>query len=271
MNARLFWGLLSMEVRKVLSYRANFWTNSVLGFIVQLGAVYYLWRAMFLESGRNEIGGMTFPQMISYYLTVLLLGRIVRGIDFGAAGLSDEIYSGSLTRYLVYPTKTFLIKYAQLLGQVLPSVAQLVVFGGICFLLFPVRNHVPITLSSLAMASVSVMLGNLLHFIFYWPVDCVAFWQDNVWSLNVMTRFILSVLGGAWLPLTVFPEAAQQVLHYLPFRFLYAFPAEVLMGRVGPLEWLVGTGVCIAWCAALSLVARVVWQKGVKQYSGVGI
>ena len=37
----------------------------------------------------------------------------------------------------------------------------------------------------------------------------VAFWADNVWSLMVTQRFVSALLGGAMLPLAVFPESAQ--------------------------------------------------------------
>src|SRR5690606_19127890 len=116
MNASLFRHVLSIEARKLMSYRVDFWVNVILGFCIQMVVTFFLWKAIFAESGEATIGGYSFHGMLYYYVLVILLGKLVRGSDFGAPGVSAEIYDGTLTRYLVYPTSYFPFKYAQHLG-----------------------------------------------------------------------------------------------------------------------------------------------------------
>jgi ABC-2 type transport system permease protein len=268
---KLFYQVFTMELRKLLSYRANFWIHAFFGYLIHIGVVYYVWRAAFTESGKQMIGEFTFAQMVTYYVLALLLGKMVRGSEFGAGGLSDEIYQGTLTRYIIYPVRYFFFKYAQHLGQIAPALFQLLIFGAISIYAFDLTQYVHVTPSTVVMCLLSVAAANLMHLLIYWSVETVAFWQDSAWSLVVMTRFSLALLGGLMLPLSLFPEPVQRVFSVLPFQYLFTFPVRVMMGRVSPMEWIVGFISCLLWSGVFGVVAAVVWRRGMRQYTGVGI
>jgi ABC-2 type transport system permease protein len=267
---RLFLHATGLQARKLMSYRTNFWLNAVVSFFVELAVAYFLWVAIFRETGREEIGGFSLEAMIVYYLAAILLGKVVRGEERDLS-ISTDIYEGGLTRYLLYPTSYFGFKYAEHLGSLLPAFVELVVFGAIGLYVVDFPPDVHITPATIAMAAVSVAVANLLHFLLIYPLQGVAFWADNVWSLNVMFRFASQMLGGLFLPLTLFPEWARALLDLLPFKYLFFVPTTTLMGKVPPGEWAVGIAISLGWCAALALVARVVWRRGRLVYTGVGI
>ena len=100
MSPRLFLQVLSLESRTQMSYRANFWINAVANFFADFGVTYFLWLAIFAESGKERIAGYTFDQMVVYTLAVILVGRLVRGREFEGS-ISQDIYEGGLNRYLV--------------------------------------------------------------------------------------------------------------------------------------------------------------------------
>ncbi len=270
MTPRLFLHIANLEARKTMSYRADFWINVVVSFFAQLGIVYFLWQAIFSESGSERIGGYDFDSMLLYYILVILLGKIVRGREH-MGELSQDIYDGGLSRYLVYPAGYFRFKYAQHLGGLLPGAVQLLFFG----LLAPLAIDLPpgesIRITNVLMATAALGVGNILFFLLNLPQQAVAFWADNVWSLAVLMRFLAALLGGMLLPLSLFPEWAVAVLNYLPFRYLYDFPVNLLLGRITPAGWITGMAVSLAWCGLLALAARVVWRRGELSYSGVGI
>lgn len=267
---RLFAAVAGMEFRKQASYRFDFWANAVLGFALPVGLVWFLWRAIFAGAGSETVGGYTFEGMVAYYVLAQLLGKLVRGFDFNP-GVSEEIYAGSLTRYLLYPAPYFAFKYAQQLGQAATGVVQLALFGALGHFAFGLLDGFRPTAGAVAMAAVAIAAANLLHFLLYWPIDSVAFWQDNVWSLNVMMRFSLALLGGAMLPLSVFPEWAARALEWTPFPYICWFPVRVLTGEAGAGEWLRGLGVCGGWIAVLGAVSAIVWRRGSRQFGGTGI
>lgn len=270
MTLRLFAHVFSLQARRLLSYRAEFWINTAAGFGFQFLAIYCLWDAMFRESGGDLVGGYTFDQMLLYYIVAILLGKLVRGRE-RESDLATEIYDGGYTRYVIYPVPFFGYKYAQHLGGLVPALLQVALFGAVAGLVIDTKALATISSLSIGGSLVAVLLANLLHFLIKAPVQGVAFWADNVWSLDVMMRFIINLLGGALLPLDLYPEWAQQILRWLPFQYLTFFPVKVLLGQVSSAEFLLGISIATGWCVLFSGLVRLIWKRGNLQYTGVGI
>jgi len=270
MKPRLFWQILSLEVRTRMSYRVDFWLNAVAGFLVELAVVWFLWQAVFQESGREVIGDppRTFESTVVYYLCVILIGKLVRGQDWEAA-ISQDIYTGGLNRYLLFPAHYLPFKYAQRLGALGPGVLQFVLFGAVAYLWLGLDMHV--TFAGAAMALSCVVVASFLYFVVDLVIHLIAFWADNVWSLDVGKWFLISILGGYMLPLSVFPEGVQRVLEVLPFRVFFDLPVRVFLGELGPLEWARGMGLALGWCAVFAALGRLLWWRGRLQYTGIGI
>jgi ABC-2 type transport system permease protein len=266
----LFGRVLSLESRKLMSYRVDFWLNVVVAFATQLTVAYFLWLAIFSYASSDRIGGFTFRSMVLYYVLVILLGRIIRGLerDLGAA---VDIYDGTLTKYLLYPTDYFGFKYAAHLGGMIPGLVQLTLFGLLALLFFDLPGELVVTPLTVMMSIGTVVLANLLMFLMRLAVQLVAFWADNVWSLNTMLRFTADLLGGLMLPLTLFPQWAQDALMWTPFPYLYWVPVMTLLGEVGVAEWARGMVVTAAWAAVMAGVALTIWRRGRLTYTGVGI
>ncbi len=270
MSPRLFVQVVLIEARSRMSYRVDFWINAFATFAVEIGLAWFLWSAMFRESGHGTIAGYDLHGMLVYYLAVILFGRIVRGPEL-TGRVSNDIYEGGLNRYLVFPTSYFAFKYAQSLGSLVPALIQLVLLAA----LFPVlaREGAGVALSPLsaAMALLSLAAANLLYFTMGFPIQCVAFWADNVWSLAVCLRFTCALLGGALLPLAVFPSGLRAVVDVLPFRYLYDAPVGALLGRTSVSAWATGLVLTLGWTLVFALPARAVWRRGSLQYSGIGM
>ncbi|MFT4543210.1 MAG: ABC-2 type transport system permease protein [Planctomycetota bacterium] len=270
MTPRLFLHAFSTEARKWMSYRADFWLTAVFAFVAHFGVAYCLWRAIFDGAQHAEVAGYSFDHMLLYYVLAILFGKLVRGSD-RMADVAQDIYEGSLSRYLVYPTSYFGFKYAQHLGQLVPAGVQLGVLAILYTFILPFPQEVTIGAVNIAMACGSILVANLLFYSMSVPLQAVAFWADNVWSLVVMMRFVTGLLGGAMLPLALFPEWAQEWLLWLPFRYLYDFPIAVLTGQVTLGRWLLGIALGLTWIALIGAVTRIVWRRGMLAYSGVGI
>lgn len=270
MRLPLLWNVFSVEVRKRMSYRADFWINSVVGILVHLSVFWFLTDALFAASGQPTLGGYSERGMILYYVFVTLTGRIVQSNDL-EMGISQDIYEGSLTRYLIYPVSYKAVKYAEQAGAIAPHLIQLALFGLLAPLLVGIPDEVHITAASVAMAVASLALANLLHYLLVIPIQAVSFWADNVWSLVIAKGIIFSFLGGMYAPISLFPDWAQALLAWLPFSYLFSFPARTLMGSIGLAEWAVGMLVCAAWCLIASGTGRAIWRRGDLQYTGVGI
>jgi len=274
MHPRLFLDVFTTEARRQMAYRADFWIGAIGGLIAGIGIPYFLWKSVFdaraMGGESVTIGGLGFEEIIAYYVTVALAASIVHGPDL-LTNASTDIYEGSLTRYLVYPTHYLPFKYAQHLGLMLPNFLQVVLFGCLFLTLLTVPESLSLNLVSLLRAALSVALANLLYFLLCFVIQLVSFWADNVWSLLVLFRWVAALLGGFMLPLALYPAWAQELLPLTPFPSLYAIPVGTLLGTVSPAEWARSAGVALAWCVVLVGVIRLVWARGSLKYTGVGI
>jgi len=270
LTGRLFLQVMSLEARTKFSYRVDFWINAVLRFGAEMLVAWFLWDAIFEASGESEIGGRTFDGMVLYYIAVVLLGRFAGGRDFEGT-VQGDIYEGGLNRYLVMPVEYRPYKYAQSLGKMVPVIVQVVFFAAVAVPLLGVAGHAEITPGAVAMTIGACLVANLLHFLMVFPLQVVAFWADNVWSLMVAQRMLGQILGGYLLPLSVYPDWGKQVLEYLPWRFFFDFPARVLLGEIGFAEWGLGMLLALGWCGVFALIGQLIWRRGLHQYSGVGI
>jgi len=265
---RVFWAIAGVEARKRMSYRADFWMNAVISFVTELGVAWFIVLAMFANGGR--MGDFTREGMLLYYVAVILVSRITRSADMEWA-IADDIYQGALSRYLLYPANFIVLKYATQIGALLPVVIQIVLFGAWVPFVLGVPEGIHITPASAAMCLAAVAVANVLHFMTCLPLQLVAFWADNCWSLLVAHRIVASLLGGLLLPLSLFPAWSQKALAALPFRYLFAFPVDVLLGRVAPAEVAAGLGIAIVWCVIFAGISAAIWRRGTLQYTGVGM
>lgn len=268
MSPRLFFHVAALEARKRMVYRLDFWVASMVGLLVQIGIAYLVTAAVFSESGRATVGGYTFRALVAYYVLVGLVGRLVTATEM-EMGISQEIYEGGLTRYLLYPVSYAGAKYAQQLGGTLPALVQVTAFGA--WMPFAFGWPPGMDVSSALMGGAAILLATLLQFLLLLPVQLVSFWADNVWSLVVGYRLVSRLLGGLFLPLALFPEGVRRALDPLPFKYLFAFPVDALLGRLTWAEWGIGMATGAAWCLAAAAVGTVVWKRGDLRYTGVGI
>lgn len=255
-----------LELKKLVSYRAEFWIGFLGSVLSQFGVAWFLWKAIFTARGADTLQGYTFGALMLYYLMVPLVERVVNGQEMGF--MSGEIYDGGLTRYLVYPVSYFRVKYMAKLAQATLYLAQMILVIG----LFLAVVRVPHGLSpkSLAMALPVFLLSGLLVFVLIAALEMLAFWADNVWSILVLNRMITNLLGGGLLPLAFFPDKVQAALEWLPWCRLVSFPIRTALGQVGAAEWLKGLGLTAGWFLVFLAVAAWLWRKGIRSYTGVG-
>lgn len=270
MNLGFYAAIAGMQARKLMSYRGDFWINALVGFVAQAGIIYALWQSAFREAGVAEIAGRTLMGTMLYYVVALLVSKVVRGSD-NDHGMAEEIYGGGLTRFMLYPTNYFAFKFAQRAGDQVPALVQFLAFGAIVPFLLPHAPEANVTAGSIALGVVAMVAASTLHYFLYLPIHAVAFWADEVWGLNVLMRMTSGFLGGLLLPLTLFPLWLREGIAWTPFPYLFAWPVETMLGtgKAGP--FLPSLAMCMAWTLVLAVIGRIVWQRGDREYTGVGI
>ncbi len=266
---RWFYQVMTGQIRKRLAYPWGFWISLGLELFVVSSINWFLWSAIIASRGGESFAGFPLKTLVLYSLTTSILRKVQMGSDqFG--GLGDDIYSGALNKYLVYPVSYFGIRYAMHVGGSIVNFFQ----SFLALMLFWVAfawqdNPLPQPSALLQFGILASFAVTLRFFINAW-IQCMAFWFEQVWALLVMLSFLIMLLGGQLIPLDLYPVWAQDFLSFTPFPILAAWPAEALLGKMTWLEFGRTCLVGVVWTVIFYLCAAFTFSRGVRNYSGIG-
>lgn len=260
--------VFSLELRRLAMYRTQFWVQVLGGITIHVLIAYYLWQALFAASGAALMGGYTFKAMMFYYVSASFVYQAVQP-QMGM--VSQEIFDGSLSKYLIYPCSYFIMKFLGQAARALLVALQYLLAVFLFVALFGVPEGYLVNLSTIGQSLLLTGLALVLYFLVAIAIECCAFWLDVIWNLLVMFQFIVTFLGGRLVPLSLFPSWAQDVLSWSPFPYMISVPARAMMGKVSNEELLQAALVLIAWIIVMYFVARAVYRRGLKSFTGVGL
>lgn len=259
--------VIASELRKIMAFRFDFWTNFLGQTAIQIVIAISLWKSIFESSNKTVLEGFSIEDMTLYYILVPIGTKMLLGENIGF--LSREIYDGTFSRYLLYPISFFDYKTITYMTYSVFYGVQLILI----FLIYKLINgpfitehffHLGIGLSCFLVAS--LVYANIAFFI-----ELISLWADNIWSLMIMARFFCFFFGGAYIPLDFFPEAIQTILPFTPFPYLIDLPIKALMGITTHPEATYGMVILLFWAIFFRLASKLLWKRGQYQYTGVGI
>jgi ABC-2 type transport system permease protein len=264
------WTVLTLEIRKTLSYRVDFWLGLLGNALAELALAFFLWQTVFEFKGVDSLGGYSFHALMYYYAVAPFVARAVRGYEsYGV--ISQDIYDGSLTRYLIYPVSYYLYKFAIQMANVASTLVQLFVVTSLFLLCFGTPAGVTLSALGVSQAVLLIMVGCVLYFLLVSSLELVAFWADNVWSLIVMLRFISGFLGGVLIPLSLYPENLRRLIDLTPFPYLISAPAHCFFSPLPQAEFLNTLRMLFIWLMICAVLNVFLWRRGLARYTGVGM
>jgi ABC-2 type transport system permease protein len=261
--------VVAMELRKILAFRSDFWVTFLGGTLVQLLVARALWQSIYESQGTSVMQGYTLSMMTLYYLIVPIGTRMLTGENIGF--ISREIYEGTFSRYLLYPLSVFQYKTLTYLTHSLFYGLQLILIFSI-YQLFLAEDALTIGRFLNIVTGVGIFfLASLAYVMMAACVELLALWADNIWSLMVMLRFFTSFFGGGFIPLTFFPDWAQWALQFTPFPYFVSLPVRTILGLTSVSEMVQGVVILCLWGLIFRVLVNVIWSRGEKVYTGVGI
>ncbi len=253
-----------------MAYRSDFLLGTVLRFLPVLTTI-LLWQAVYAGSKDDDMAGFSRQEMIAYLL-LIHISRMFSSMPGLAGGISRDIREGTLKKYLVQPLDMigYLVSYraahktAYITTSFLPYAGLFTVaawFG--CFDGFP-------DMLTFAGYIVSLLLAFLIGFFFEVCIGMVGFWVLEVTSLLWIVTTLNYFISGQMFPLDILPEPWERVLKMLPFQYLAYFPSVVFLGKVEGMALVEGLLIEAAWALGLMMLARLLFNRGLRRYSAYG-
>src|SRR5207248_2601578 len=108
---RKYYRIFRASLIERMVYRADFLLGTVLRFLPMITTV-LLWQAVFKGSGKQELAGFTFNEMIAYLLLVHI-SRMFSSMPGLAVSIARDIRDGNLKKYLLQPIEMipYLVSY----------------------------------------------------------------------------------------------------------------------------------------------------------------
>ena len=236
----------------------------------------FLWYAVFDSIGNAEgenattIGGFGFREIVAYYL-LTMVGRAFSSMPGLASGIARQIREGEIKRYLIQPID--LIGFL-LLNRIAHKLAYYAVaIAPFAFVFFLCRQYFvsgwPNAHVLWAFAA-SLVMGFLIGFFMEAAIGMIGFWFLEVSSLLFVYMLFSFFLSGHMFPLTLLPDGIEQIVSFLPFKYLAYFPAAVFLGKIPEEQLGVELAIEAAWLVFFIFACRLAYARGVQRYSGFG-
>jgi ABC-2 type transport system permease protein len=254
---KLAWSYLRIGIANEMQYRVNFFIQLLQSFIALITGLIGLWLVF---SYTTRLGGWSQPELLAVMGIYMLMGGIIRAaIQPNMQRLMGEIQDGTLDFALTKPVDI----------QVIVSIREFRfwqltdVLTGFIVLIFGVQQLQTGVGIWQALAFVfTLALGGILIYCFWLMITTTTFWLINIWELVDLFQGIYA--AGRW-PVTIYPDWLRVGLTFLvPVAFAVTIPAEALTNRLTPITLLEAAAMTVLFMVA----ARLIWQLGVRSYSG---
>ncbi len=250
--------LLKLGLQTQLAYREELVSQWV-SIAVEVIVFRQLWRALY--GARESYAGVTLAQALTYITVTIVVTRFFSTwlVEDVNSQIRDGDIALALARPISYGYSWFLCVAGEALASlVLVSLPVAVVLGLVLKLPLPSSPVVWVAFVG------SLVLGFLTSFYIDYLIALSAFWLTDVGGFYWSKGGIISILGGTYLPLWVFPPAVAQVLLWLPFRGICYTPVAIFIGEIAiGAQAVQALGLQLAWVLVLAWLSRRIFRAGV--------
>ncbi|MCS6894481.1 MAG: ABC-2 family transporter protein [Deltaproteobacteria bacterium] len=255
-------GLIRLEIMRSFAYPKSYLIRNMLPALIKISAVWILWQAI-IESAPSGIGSLSSEYLRAYSVIAPSLYLLLRPEQ---AFLMSEIYSGTITRYFVYPKNFVWTQLARQIGFSLTRLPEILLIGVFVFFSFDLN----LNLASLFFFAVFCLLSFILTFLMFMCAELISMLIEEGWTFSHILDRLIFGFGGLVIPITLFPSPVQDLLSLTPFPFVCFVPAQMILNDAinGMLikHFLVG----LLYVFLLSFLASYLYKIGRERYTAYG-
>ena len=260
MRLRKYGTFLRAGLIEMVQYRLSLFIM-VVGNMLYLILIYFLWKAIYDSAGTDRVNGMTFSDTLIYLVLATAMFTFME--MYAVWEIGRDIQSGKMVLNLLKPMKyrTYLFwsysgtLVAHFLVTFLPTLIIVRIVTG---------DAIPLGWNLLQFVGAAVM-AVLINYYIDFIVGTICIFTESIWGINIMKQVIVLLLSGATIPVAFFPEGLKTVVYFLPFQSIYNTPLTILIGKE-PIEnvlWMMGLQ--LFWVLALGVVSRIFWNRSIRR------
>ena len=237
----------------------------LIGMVMEPLMYLVVWQTVAIYNG-GDVDGYSAGDFAAYYIVLMLVNHLT--FSWIMWEYDYRIRMGEFSTVLLKPIHPIHRDIADNLGYKLLTLLVMIPTAALLTWLFdPTFQFVHWGL--LAFLPV-LALAFLMRFFLEWALAMSAFWTTRIGAINQAYFVLLLFFSGRLAPLDLFPGFVQTIAALLPFRWMVAFPVELVLGRLSLREMWIGVGVQCTWLLIGYLLMRAVYRAGIRRYAAFG-
>lgn len=255
-----------ITIARVSVHRLDFLLKRVHNIVIVL-LLYFVWLS--LSQSRGTFAGFTTEELTTY----VFVASIIRIFFFGAdtRHVSFDINEGRFSMYLTRPINHFVFNYFEELAEK----AMHLFFGFIELLAVGFLLNVDFFAQTdpvlIGLFLLSVFLAHILFYIMTYAMALISFWSREAMGPRFLFDWIMDFAAGTIFPLSILSSGLFYFFSLLPFMYVMYAPIMLYLGKYSGSEIVhvfVAQIISILVCGT---IARIMWIRGLRHYSGEGI
>ena len=202
--------------------------------------------------------------MIAYMTKYAIVSSIIAMFhtDGIAYNIGEKVASGDFVIDLIRPLNIFTMSWQMELADI---------FSGFLFRGLPVIIiYSPLLVMNANFHNVplvifAVMLGHVLFLLIYSLLGFSAFILIEIWPFGRFLDDTIRLLAGGFIPLAILPGFLRSTAYALPFRFLYSFPLELLLGTADTSRLVENFALFFAWICVFAVLNIVMYRLALRK------
>lgn len=216
-----------------------------------------LWRTIF----RENLSSMPFSLLdVSWYCALTQMFLFMSSRLF--LTIEDDVRSGNIAYFLNKPIPYVWMRLSEGIGAMTSNVLLYGTLGIMITYLW--IGEWPANASALPLAIFTLWIGSILHLVFQVAAGLTALWLQDAEAVYRLYQKFLIVLGGLYVPISLYPDWAQAIIAMTPFGLFMSAPAQLLFEQPMIGFWAL-LGLQGLWIGAALLVAWGVYALALKQ------
>ncbi len=254
--------LFKLDFKNEASYRLDL-TLSIVTKIAGPLVMVFVWSVVFLSSHVSSIGAYSLDGMIAYFFSISLVELMLyTNLPYI---MEFDFKRGRIAAKLTMPMSYIGLR---MVSALFSTLIWVVLVGLPLFVIIVFAFHITLTLQHLALFAASMLIGLLISLLLDFIIGCMSVFTNDINGITAFYEIGSGLLGGAIIPLSLFPQYLGKILYVLPFQFMFYVPISEFtgVGAVGVQSFWIG----IAWLAAFVAIGYVLWKFAFKRATSVG-
>jgi ABC-2 type transport system permease protein len=243
----------------ILAFRLRYYTG-ILTYLINVTVYFFIWSAVLGHGGAANVtlGGFDLPQMLTY----VSVGWIIRSFYWNTIDqeMAYEVIEGKIAMDLIKPVSVQGMWIARAIGE---SSFRLLMLTAptalLLILIFPVRA--PASAAHFAMFFAATIGSFFLMAAVNFMIGTLAIPLKSILAMIRAKYWLIELLSGLLIPVTLFPRKIQIAMAWLPFEHIAFTPLQLYLGKLSgaaaakalTAEWF--------WVFALLWLGHLWWNR----------